>query len=196
MNWPDRIEHYREVFEREPFLTHVGGERPWLYGYWRLGSFARAKAARAADYHGAYPGDYLRRIAALFPERRRVLHVFSGMVDLKAMPGDTLDIRPELEPTWCADAETMAAVPLERYDLVLADPPYSAADAAKYSEAPMIVPARVMTALERLASGAYVVWLDEREPGVSKAAFVHEGIIGLSTSAGHRCRQISIFRRV
>ena len=38
--------------------------------------------------------------------------------------------------------------------------------------------------------------LDERVPRYSKAAFVHEGIIGLSTSAGHRFRVVSIFRRI
>ena len=196
MSWPERIENYHVVLKREPFLTYVDGVRPWVHGYWRLGCFARTREARAVDYHGAYPGDYLRRIAALFPDHRRVLHLFSGMTDLKRMPGDTLDIRSELNPTYCVNAETMPGVPLERYDLVLADPPYTREDAAKYGDTPMVVPGRVMTALERLVSGAYVVWLDEREPTVSKAAFVHEGLIGLSTSAGHRCRQISIFRRV
>jgi hypothetical protein len=31
---------------------------------------------------------------------------------------------------------------------------------------------------------------------VTKAAFIHEGIISLTTSASHRCRIVSIFRRV
>ena len=197
--WTERIEHYHRVFpHRECYLTYVDGERPWLHGYWRLGYFARIKAAREADFHGAYPGDYLHRIKALFPDRHRILHLFAGMVDLKRMPGDTLDILPTHNPTYCTNAETCTGVPLETYDLVVADPPYTPADAAKYGDGttPMVVSSRVMTALERLPSGAYVVWLDEREPGWSSDAFVLEGIIGLSTSAGHRCRQISIFRRV
>jgi hypothetical protein len=53
-----------------------------------------------------------------------------------------------------------------------------------------------MTALEGLRSGAHVVWLEERVPLSSKAAFVHEGIIGLSTSAGHRFRVLTVFRRI
>jgi hypothetical protein len=85
-------------------------------------------------------------------------------------------------------------VSLASYDLAVCDPPYAEADALKYG-VKMVVPSRVMTALERLPLGAYVVWLDERVPRYSKAAFVHEGIIGLSTSAGHRFRVISIFRR-
>lgn len=167
------------------------GERPWTFGYWRQACFKRN-----ADYHGAYPGDYLRRVGSLFPDRHRILHLFSGKVDLRRMPGDTLDILPERNPTYCVDAETCEGVPLELYDLVVADPPYTPADAAKYGNTPMVVPGRVMRALERLPSGAYVVWLDEREPVVTKTVFIHEALIGLSTSAGHRCRQISVFRRV
>jgi hypothetical protein len=197
LTWPQRIESYRRAFpHRDSYLTYIGGERPWLHGYWRLGYFARSKAAREANFHGAYPGDYLPRIRAVFPECRRILHACSGMVDLKVMPGDTLDINPARNPTYCVNAETMQGVPLETYDLVLVDPPYTEADAAKYG-VKLLVAARVMKTLERLSSGAYVVWLDEREPaGWSKEAFVLEGIVGLSTSAGHRCRQISIFRRV
>jgi hypothetical protein len=191
LSWFDRIENYRRVFGREPYLTFVDGERPWLYGVWLQGSYARN-----ARYHGAFPGDFLRRVAALFPDLLgAVLHLFSGMVDLSLMPGATLDIRSELDPTYCVDAETCQGVPLERFRLVLADPPYAPADAAEYGTR-MVVPGRVMTALERLLPGAYVVWLDERVPCYSKAAFVHEGIIGLSTSAGHRFRVISIFRRI
>jgi hypothetical protein len=188
--WPQRIEHYRQAFQREPYLTYVDGERPWLYGVWRQGSFAVK-----SGYYGGYPGDYLKRIKVLFPDRRRILHVFAGKVDTAIMPGDTLDIRPELAATFCTDAETMQGVPLEGYDLAVCDPPYTPADAARYGTR-MVVPGRVMQALERLPSGAYVVWLDEREPVVRKAAFIHEGIISLTTSAGHRCRIVSIFRRV
>ena len=181
MGWPERIDNYRRVFQREPYLTYVDGERPWLYGVWRQASFAVK-----SGYYGGYPGDYLKRIKASFPDRQHVLHVFSGMVDTAMMPGDTLDIRPELAPTYCIDAETMQGVPLERYDLAVCDPPYTPTDAAQYGTR-MVVPGRVMKALERLPSGAYVVWLDEREPVVTKAAFIHEGIIS-DDIRRHRCQ--------
>ena len=32
-------------------------------------------------YYGRYPPGYLRRIRALFPDKRNVLHLFSGKVD-------------------------------------------------------------------------------------------------------------------
>jgi hypothetical protein len=58
--------------------------------------------------------------------------MFAGCVDLDRFPGDTLDIRPELRPTWCVNAETCEGVPLAEYDFVLCDPPYSASDAERY----------------------------------------------------------------
>jgi hypothetical protein len=188
--WPARIAHYRKVTGREPFLTYAGSPRPWLYGVWLQNDYAVR-----SGYYGGYPGDYLKRICALFPDKRRVLHVFSGKVDLAVLPGDTLDLSPSTTPTFCVDAQTMPGVPLGEYDLALADPPYTPADAAKYGT-PMPVAGRVMRALEGLPVGAHVVWLDERVPRSSKAAFEHQGVVGLSTSAGHRFRVVSIFCRV
>ena len=48
-------------------------------------------------YYGGYPAGYLQRVRALFPEKRKVLHIFSGKVDLAALPGDTVDINPRLK---------------------------------------------------------------------------------------------------
>jgi hypothetical protein len=190
LDWPARIANYGKVMQREPFLTFAGEPRPWLYGVWLQNDY-RVRSG----YYGGYPGDYLKRIAALFPDRRRTLHLFSGKVNVEQLSGDTCDINPALQPTFVDNAETLERVPLEQYDLVLADPPYGPADAAKYGT-PMPVAGRVMRALERLPADAYVVWLDERVPRSSKAAFAHDGIIGLSTSAGHRFRVVSVFRRL
>ena len=96
-------------------------------------------------YHGAYPGNLLKRIDALFSDRQRVLHVFSGMVDAAAFPGDTLDINPALSPTYCVDAETCEGVDLSLYDLVLCDPPYTSADAAIYGTKPIPQRSRRLT---------------------------------------------------
>ncbi len=160
-----------------------------------LAYYARTPAARAANFWGAYPGDILKRYRAMFPDKRNILHGCSGMVDLKTLPGDTVDIRPEMKPTFCTDVQTMQGVPLDRYDLALFDVPYRPSDAEKYGT-PMLVRKRVMRALEGLRADAHVVWLDEQVPPYSKAAFVLEGFITLITSNGHRVRLISIFRRL
>jgi hypothetical protein len=85
-----------------------------------------------SEYYGGYPAGYLRRVRALFPEKRKVLHIFSGKVDTDALPGDTVDINPDLKPTYVDDAQTSGSVPLETYDLVMADTPYSVEDAERY----------------------------------------------------------------
>jgi hypothetical protein len=58
----------------------------------------------------------------------------------------------------------MPDVPLQLYDLVVADPPYSASDAERYGVA-MVNRNKVMHELgERLPPGAFVVWLDQVYP--------------------------------
>ena len=67
-------------------------------------------------YHG-------QRLPALFRDKRNILHLLSGKVDLAACPGDTMDMNAALNLTFLDDAQRLASVPLGRYDLVLADPP-------------------------------------------------------------------------
>jgi hypothetical protein len=95
-------------------------------------------------------------VRALFPDKRRVLHLFSGLVDVEQFPGDTLDIRPEVNPTYRSDAHTLEGVPIRDYDLILADPPYSAEDADCYGT-PLVNRNKVVAALApRMAPGAHL----------------------------------------
>jgi hypothetical protein len=117
MDWESRIANYdRETkFPRSLFIAADGR----VVGVWIMGNDYRVRSG----YYGGYPAGYLRRVRALFPDKRRVLHIFSGQVDLEALPGDTVDINPSLRPTFVDDAQTLEDVPLENYDLILADPP-------------------------------------------------------------------------
>jgi hypothetical protein len=96
--------------------------------------------------------------------------------------------------TFVDDAQTLAKVPLEAYDLVLADPPYSVEDADRY-QTTMVKRNVVMRALRRLPVGAHVVWLDQVLPMFRKDAFDQEAVIGMVKSTNHRFRVITIFRR-
>jgi hypothetical protein len=188
MQWAQRIDNYtRETgFPRSLFVGADGR----VVGTWIMGNDYRVKST----YYGGYPAGYLRRIRALFPDKARVLHLFSGQVDLAAFPGDTVDINPALNPTYVDDAQTLRHVPLARYDLVLADPPYSVEDADHYRTT-MIKRNVVMRALQRLPVGAHVVWLDQVLPMYRKDAFEQEAVIGMWKSTNHRFRGITIFRR-
>jgi hypothetical protein len=190
MDWQQRIESYARLtgFPRSLFVAEDGR----VVGTWIMGNDYRVKSG----YYGGYPAGYLRRIAALFPDRRRVLHVFSGQVDLRALPGDTVDINRTLRPTFVADAHDLSAVPLDRYDLVLADPPYSVEDARRY-ETTMVKRNVVLRSLAAgLSAGARVIWLDQVLPMYRKDEWVIEAVIGMVKSTNHRFRVTTIFRRL
>lgn len=189
MDWSDRIDNYaRETrFPQSLFLAADGR----VVGTWIMGNDYRVRSG----YYGGYPAGYLRRIAALFPDRKRVLHLFSGRVDLSALPGDTVDINPALTPTFVDDAQTLKNVDLSGYDLVLADPPYSVEDAERY-QTTMVKRNVVMRALQRLPAGAHVVWLDQVLPMYRKDAFAVAAVIGMVKSTNHRFRVVTIFRRL
>ncbi len=186
--WQERIDNYaRETgFPKSLFVGPDGR----VVGTWIMGNDYRVKST----YYGGYPAGYLKRIRSLFPDKSRALHLFSGQVDQTVFPGDTVDINPSLNPTYVDDAQTLEHVPLGRYDLVLADPPYSVEDADHY-QTTMIKRNVVMRALQRLPIGAHVVWLDQVLPMYRKDAFAQEAAIGMWKSTNHRFRGITIFCR-
>ena len=189
MNWPDRIENYARMtgFPRSLFIAEDGR----IVGTWIMGNDYRVKSG----YYGGYPAGYLRRIAALFPDRGRVLHIFSGRVDLSAMPGDTVDCNEALEPTYVADAQDLSRVPLHLYDLILCDPPYSVEDAERYQTS-MVKRNVVLRSLAAgINPGARVVWLDQVLPMYRKDEWAVEAVIGMVKSTNHRFRVTTIFRR-
>jgi len=184
-----RIDSYVRAtkFPRSLFVSEDGR----IVGTWIMGNDYRVQTG----YYGGYPAGYLRRIRALFPDKHRVLHLFSGKVDLDALPGDTVDINPRLKPTYVDDAQTLARVPLEQYDLILADPPYSVEDAERYQTS-MVRRNTVLRALQRTTEGAHIVWLDQVLPMYRKDAFAIDAVIGMVKSTNHRFRVVTVFRRL
>ena len=160
-------------------------------GTWIMGNDYRVKSR----YFGGYPAGYLHRVKAMFPDKSRVLHLFSGKVDKSVIPGDSVDLNPELRPDYIDDAQTLTKVPLENYDLVLADPPYSVEDCDHY-QTTMVKRNKVMASLgERLMNGCHVVWLDQVLPIFRKDQFSVEAVVGMVKSTNHRFRVMTIFRK-
>jgi hypothetical protein len=189
MDWVARIANYDRVTGFPKSLFIAGDGR--VVGTLIMGNNYRVKS----NFYGGYPAGYLRRVKSLFPEKQNVLHLFSGKVDTEAFPGHRVDLNPELQPDYLDDAQTLENVPLDLYDLVLADPPYSVEDAEHYGPS-MINRNKVMTALARLPTGAHVVWLDQVLPMYSKAVWSIDAVIGMVRSTNHRFRVITIFRRL
>ena len=126
MQWQARIDNYvrENNFPRSLFIS----DDDRVVGTWIMGNDYRVKST----YHGGYPAGYLKRVKSLFPDKKHVLHLFSSKVDLVTFPGNTVDVNPSLSPTYVDDAQTLTRVPLEHYDLVLADPPYGVEDCDHY----------------------------------------------------------------
>jgi len=186
----DRIDLYTGVIDLPSSLAI--GDDGRLFGVWVLGNNYRV----ASGYYGGYPHGYLARVKALFPDKQRVLHLFSGHVDLATFPGDTVDLNASLQPTYVDDAQTLANVPVEQYDLVLADPPYSVEDAEHY-QTTMVDRNRVMRVLgARLPVGAHVAWLDQVLPMYRKSALETVGYIGIVKSTNHRFRVLTLFEKL
>ena len=187
----ERIDSYnaRMPYPRSLFLAGDGR----IVGTWIMGNNYRA----TSDVYGSYPHGYLKRVKALFPDKASALHLFSGLVDRTAWPGDTLDIRPEVNPTYVCDAQqSLHGVPLDSYDIVLADPPYSVEDAERYRTT-MIKRNRIMRRLaECCKPGTHVVWLDQVLPMYRKTEWSVVGVIGMVRSTNHRFRVITIFERL
>lgn len=106
-----------------------------------------------------------------------------------------MDINPEFAPTYIDDAQSLEGVPLGRYDLVLADPPYSVEDAERYHTT-MVKRNSVMRSLAGVSAGTHVVWLDQVLPMYRKDDWAIDGVIGMVKSTNHRFRIITIFRRL
>ena len=189
MRWEERIENYARQtgFPKCLFI----GEDGRVVGTWIMGNDYRVRSG----YYGGYPAGYLRRVKALFPDKQKVLHLFSGAVDLTALPGDTVDVNPNLRPTYVDNAQSLERVPLSKYDLVLADPPYSVEDAERY-QTTMVKRNLVMRALQAVRPGTHIVWLDQVLPMYRKDLFSIEAVIGMVKSTNHRFRMVTIFNRL
>lgn len=191
-NWSWRIANYLEVtkFPRSLFIGSDGR----VVGTWIMGNDYRV----ASGLYGGYPAGYLKRIRALFPEKKNILHLFSGQVDLACFANAKqarVDLRPETQPDYLDDAQTLTKVPLEEFDLVLADPPYSVEDAEHYGPT-MVKRNKVMKSLgSRLKVGSHVVWLDQVLPMYRKDDFELQAVIGMVKSTNHRFRVITIFEK-
>lgn len=189
MQWKLRLLNYR--VETEMPLSMFEMESGEVVGTWVMGNDYRVKSC----YYGGYPHGYLRRVRALFPEKKCALHLFSGMVDRDVFPGETLDVRPDLVPDYVMDAEAIPARMLRKYDVVLADPPYTAEDADHYG-APMVNRNKVIRCLAAgMRRGAHLIWLDQAMPMYRKDEWAIEARIGIVRSTNHRFRVMTVFRR-
>ncbi len=165
---------------------------------------ARPKVA----YYGAYPAGFLERARALLGVAidDTVLHVCSGRVrdyPFRGLgPNDkTVDIDRALKPDYKMDIRD--GLPLNRagWPAVLADPPYTEADAAHYAHGAAVLPSAgqlLALCLNGIRPGGRVGILHYEWPrppnwlkGIRCVA-----LIGVITGYGNRMRAFSVFEKV
>jgi SAM-dependent methyltransferase len=166
-------------------------DKGWVYGVWYCGT-----PRRPAVLHGQYPSTFLARALALFPEAGCVLHVPSGSVS--RAPGQiTVDrvVDNVRRPAIQADA---AALPFadRSFDLILADPPYSAADATRYGCSPWPQQAAMREFHRLLVPGGWLGYLHTAYPAYRRDRWKLGGLIAVVTGFQRATRIFALLRRL
>lgn len=188
-----RAENYNYRYAKWP-ASHLtvtdatGHGREWLSGVWLIGNNYRNKSL----LYGAYPATYLERIMSMYEDADCILHLFSGSLP----PGNYCRVDLIQPADIQCDAHRLSEHVNLRFDLCMADPPYTKADAAKYGT-PMINRKRIMNEVAKVViGGGHLVWLDTTLPMFSKSEWQICGFIGIVRSTNHRYRMAAIFERV
>ena len=174
-----------------PGYPAVWSSKDWLLGQWNMGN-----NYKGSGYYGSYPPGYLLRVAALFPNPGKVLHLFSGsLASGKHVRLDRcVDGRVGVVPDVQAEATALPFRPAS-FDLILADPPYSGEDALRYGTC-MVDRRRVFAECVSVPKpGGNLVWLDMVHPMYRKAELRLWGEIGITRSTNHRYRIATFFER-
>ena len=189
MNLHNRISNYSEIFPKYPPLMAT---KRWIYGIWIIGSNYKRKYG----YYGEYPPTYLKRIYSLFPDCKKVLHLFSGVIDKPPyLNCTTFDINPKLKPDICGDVRDIKDYfKKNEFDLIIADPPYETKDFERYN-CEKFNKRLVLKDIQYICKG-FLVWLDLILPMYSKKEWNMIGTIGLLTGTNRRIRIVSIFENI
>jgi len=180
----DRVEAYNKSFPSYPKLFTSNG---WIIGMWVIGNYYRNQN----EYYGCYPHSYLKRIKSMFPDCKKILHLFSGSVQ----QDDTFDINPKYNPTYVGDAHRLSEFVKQKYNLIFADPPYSEEDARHYGTPMVKRNVVVRECVKVLDTGGFLIWLDQVFPMYRKKELKLVGVIGVIRSTNHRVRTAFIFRK-
>jgi hypothetical protein len=185
MTKQERVQAYNAAFPKFPNLLFDKG---WILGVWNIGN-----SYKGSGYYGSYPPSYLKRIMSMFPDKKKILHLFSGSV--KDDNAITFDCNPALNPSVVGDAHKLSEFVPHDIDLILSDCPYSKADAEHYGT-PMINRFKVVKeAVKVLAPGGHLCWMDTVLPMYRKAELARVGEIMITRSTNHRVRAVFLFEK-
>lgn len=177
------VGNLNRAFPKYPVTVEDKG---WVYGVWYCPT-----AWMRTHFYGQFPLTFLKRVLALFPSAKEILHCPSGSV---TGPGITVDLIRDAKrkPQHLANADTLP-FPNERFDLYISDPPYSKEDSEKYGCKPFPMKAAMAEAHRVLKPGGYYCLLHLRYPTFKRWRLV--GLIAVVTGANRVVRLLSIFQK-
>ena len=188
MELPFDIDNYHNVFNKYPKCLMKSEGR--VYGQIFIGNYYK----REHPYYGSYPPSYLKRMRALFGNRKPALHLFGGMVDAEEGE-DTVDINPDLNPTYCCEATTIDQhLPNRFYEIAYVDPPYSKQDSLKYGFAYPNKKMVLRSCRKVIKENGICIWLDVAVPIFRKIEWNLIGMIGVFTGTNRVLRSAIIFQ--
>lgn len=168
-----------------------------LYGVWYIGNDYQNKS----NYYGAYPASLLQRYDVIlnnlfFKKEKKILHLFSGGLP-KNDRYDRVDIKKE-HGDIIGNAENLSSLVQHQYEVIMADPPYSSADATIYGNDCLVDRAKVLQQCSMvLFDGGVLIWLDCITWLDIDIPFNLKiiGVIPIVRSTNHRFRLVTIFMK-
>jgi SAM-dependent methyltransferase len=184
------VENLNRTFPKYPVTIQDKG---WVYGVWYCPT-----AWMRTHFHGQFPLTFLKRVLALFPDAKQVLHCPSGTLTFEnnGVIHTTVDLVRDgnRKPQFVGDAENLSFHD-DTFDLYLSDPPYSNADSNKYGTPPWRAKIAMAEARRVLKPGGYYALLNIKYPSFSQQHWRFVGLISVVTGANRVARILSIFQK-
>lgn len=119
----ERVKLYNGAFPDWPNMFYDKG---WIIGCWAIGNNYASKN----KFYGEFPRGFLKRLMSMFPEKKNILHLFSGSLE----PGNytRVDISDKFKPDILGNAEEISELTDKKFDLIICDPPYQKEDSEIY----------------------------------------------------------------
>jgi SAM-dependent methyltransferase len=184
------VENLNRTFPKYPVTVRDKG---WIYGLWYCPT-----AWMKTHFHGQFPLTFLKRVLALFPNAKHILHCPSGTLTFEnnGVQHVTVDLikDEQRKPQIIGSADNLPFGD-NAFDLYLSDPPYSNDDSKIYGTPPFKSLKAMSEARRVLKPGGYYCLLHVRYPSFKRGAWNFVGLIGVVTGANRTIRLLSIFQK-
>jgi hypothetical protein len=192
---PYPLQHRADLFNRKfpqllPLVVGQFVNRDFLHGFWFV------SGGNISDFYGSYQVNYLDRINSMFPDKTKVVHLFSG--SLPPSPDYVRvgkDFTGKYKSDFECDAHELSSYLPFKPDLIFADPPYSIQDSDNYG-CSMVNREKVLNeCILVLQPNGFIVWMDTAMPLFNKSLINWAGTINYLRSTGNRYRDIVLFQK-